>query len=112
MSRIADVTDILDDAGLRDGLAVICTKWQLTELALFGSAIRGQLRSDSDIDVLISFADEARPSLFDLNRISQELEQLFERPVDPVTRPGIERGRNRARRDEILSTARRICGAA
>jgi len=112
MSRIADVTDILDDALLRDELAVICAKWQLTELALFGSAIRGQMRPDSDVDVLISFADEARPSLFDLNRISRELERIFERPVDVVTRRGIERGRNTARRDEILSTARPICGAA
>ena|SRR5665213_550703 len=112
MTSVTVADELLDDESLRAELAAVCERWQLTELALFGSAIRGQMGPDSDVDVLISFVEEARPSLFDLNRISQELEQVFDRPVDVVTRRGIERGRNRARRDEILSTARRICGAA
>ena|SRR6185437_8183353 len=111
MSDVGTARMSIDDDSVCAQLSAVCEAWQITELALFGSAVRGELRPDSDVDVLISFAEDARPSLFDLNQVSTELERIFARPVDVVTRRGIERSRNRARRDEILSTARRICGA-
>jgi predicted nucleotidyltransferase len=36
-------------------IAEFCRRWKVTELALFGSALRGDFRPDSDVDVLISF---------------------------------------------------------
>ena len=38
-----------------DRLAEFCRRWKVTELALFGSAARGDLRADSDIDLLVTF---------------------------------------------------------
>jgi predicted nucleotidyltransferase len=35
-------------------------RWKITELALFGSVLRDDFRPDSDIDVLVTFADDAR----------------------------------------------------
>ncbi len=34
-------------------LAAFCQRWNVTELALFGSIVRDDFRSDSDIDMLI-----------------------------------------------------------
>jgi predicted nucleotidyltransferase len=35
-------------------IKAFCQKWQVTELALFGSVLRDDFRSDSDIDILIT----------------------------------------------------------
>jgi predicted nucleotidyltransferase len=40
-------------------LADLCQRFGVTELAPFGSAVRGQMRPDSDIDVMVEF-DTAR----------------------------------------------------
>lgn len=53
-------------------LAGFCRKWKITELSLFGSVLREDFRSDSDIDVLVTFAPEARWSLLDLPRMQEE----------------------------------------
>lgn len=36
-------------------IEVFCRKWRIAELALFGSVLRSDFRSDSDIDVLVTF---------------------------------------------------------
>ena len=88
-----------------------CDRWQVTEFALFGSVLRDDFRSDSDIDVLIQFHPEAHPTLFTLVEMNSELKEVFKREVDLVTRAGIESSRNPFRRREILSTARVIYDA-
>lgn len=40
-------------------IADFCRQWSITELALFGSVLREDFRPDSDVDVLVSFADNA-----------------------------------------------------
>jgi predicted nucleotidyltransferase len=86
-----------------DKIADFCRRWQVTELALFGSALRGDFRPDSDIDVLISFAPEVRWSLFDLVTMEQELEAILGREVDLVERNAVEQAENYIRRKSILS---------
>lgn len=44
-------------------LVDFCHRHQVRELALFGSAARGEMRPDSDIDLLVDFLPEARPLL-------------------------------------------------
>ena len=39
-------------------LADFCRRWKVTELALFGSVLRDDFRPDSDVDVLVTFAEE------------------------------------------------------
>ena len=78
-----------------------CHKWEVQELALFGSVLRDDFSMDSDVDVLVTFHPEARRSLFDLIEMQDELEALLHRKVDLVSRGGL---RNPFRRREILST--------
>ncbi|MBI5909132.1 MAG: nucleotidyltransferase family protein [Betaproteobacteria bacterium] len=69
-------------------------------LALFGSAARGELRDDSDIDVLVEFDGPATfAGYFDLKTY---LEQLMGRPVDLVTEKGLKpRARRHVEKDLI-----------
>ena len=77
-------------------------------MALFGSALRGEQRPDSDIDLLVSFGPDAEWSLFDHLHMEEELEVLLGRKVDLVSRRAIERSDNWIRRRAILDSARTI----
>lgn len=85
-----------------------CLKWQVTELALFGSVLREDFRPDSDIDLLITFSVEADWSLFDHIKMQQELATIWKRKIDLISKRAIERSQNTIRRHEILSTAQVI----
>jgi len=65
-------------------ISALCRKWKVRELSLFGSAARGELRTDSDVDVLVTFATEAQWNLWDLGEFAEELGNLFNRRVDLV----------------------------
>jgi predicted nucleotidyltransferase len=75
-----------------------CQRWKITELALFGSAARAELRPESDVDVMVTFAEDAHWSLFDLGAMQQELTSLFGRDTDLVEKGSI---RNPFRRRSI-----------
>ena len=47
-------------------LAAFCRRWRVAELALFGSVLRDDFQPDSDVDVLVTFADDARWSGWDV----------------------------------------------
>ncbi|WP_139556000.1 nucleotidyltransferase family protein [Methylotetracoccus oryzae] len=57
----------------RDAIAAFCRKHRIRRLSLFGSATREDFRPDSDVDVLLEFAEDARASLFDLVDLQDEL---------------------------------------
>ena len=84
-------------------IAAFSQRWELVELALFGSVLRDDFRPDSDIDVLVTFAPGRRPSLDDLLDMQVELEALFGRKVDLMERRGLERDRNYLLRQHILT---------
>jgi len=86
----------------KDRIAAFCRKWQITELSLFGSVLRDDFRADSDVDVLVRFADEAHWGLFHLCRMEDELREIFGREVDLVTRRSVEESPNWIRRKHIL----------
>jgi hypothetical protein len=86
-------------------IADFCRGRQIGELALFGSILRDDFGVSSDVDVLVSFSPGARPGLFDLAQMEEELSQLIGRKVDLVTRGAVERSDNWIRRHAILSTA-------
>jgi len=101
-----------EDIGLSlDRLADFCGRWKIIEVAVFGSAIRGQLRPDSDLDLLVRFAPDADWSLIDHFRMELELVEILGREVDLVDRQVIESSPNWIRRTEILTTARTIYAA-
>ncbi len=83
-------------------IADFCRQWQITELSLFGSAIRDDFGPESDIDVLVRFAPDVTWSLLDLARMQDELSRILDRQVDLVERAAVEKGENYIRRRHIL----------
>lgn len=94
----------------QDRLAEFCRLNSITELSIFGSALRDDFGPESDIDLLVSFQEEAHHTLFDLIRMEEELEAMLGREVDLVSRRGIERSPNYLRRKAILESAELIYG--
>ncbi|OHB88367.1 MAG: nucleotidyltransferase [Planctomycetes bacterium RIFCSPHIGHO2_02_FULL_50_42] len=88
-----------------------CKKWGVHELSLFGSVLRDDFRPDSDIDVLVTFDENAGHSLFDMVHMEDELKVIFGRNVDIVSRRGIESSRNYIRRNAILNSAEVVYAA-
>ncbi len=89
-------------------IAQLCAEWKISELSLFGSVLREDFNSKSDIDVLVTYDRDADWGLFDHQRLEQELSALFGRRVDLVSRRGLERSRNQLRRQAILQSAESI----
>lgn len=77
-----------------------CEKWMITELSIFGSALRDDFSDDSDVDILVTLAEDAPWSLYDWIDMIDELKEIFGRDVDLVSSKGL---RNPYRRREILS---------
>ncbi len=89
-------------------LVKFCRRWQITELALFGSILRDDFNEQSDLDVLVSFEPSADWSLLDHLQMQAELSAATGRPVDLVSRRAIERSDNWIRRKSILESAQVI----
>jgi len=89
----------------RGAIAPFCDRWNIRELALFGSALREDFGPESDVDVLVTFRDDADWSLLDMVRMQEDLSSIVGRSVDLVNRESIERSRNWIRRNAILESA-------
>ncbi|MFG3819221.1 nucleotidyltransferase family protein [Limnothrix redekei] len=85
-----------------------CIRWQIAELAVFGSILRDDFRDRgdciSDIDLLYSLNQSSSHSLFDIMQMREELENLYHRKIDFVSKQGIRNSRNWLRRQEILNS--------
>lgn len=46
----------------------LCAKWRIQKLEAFGSVLRDDFTPDSDVDLLVSFAPDAKWSYFDLDK--------------------------------------------
>ena len=88
-----------------------CSRWKIKELAVFGSAVHGALKPDSDIDLLVTFTPEADWTMFDHYRMENELVELLARDVDLVSIRALEENPNPIYRKEILESARVIYAA-
>lgn len=86
-------------------IQAFCQKWRIAEFALFGSVLRNDFRTDSDLDVLVRFAPNASWTLLDLVTMQYELEKIVGRKVDLVEKRVVENSDNPIRRTEILSSA-------
>lgn len=91
-----------------DEIADFCRRWKITEFALFGSVLREDFRSGSDVDVLVTFESGAPWTLWDLSRMRTELEAIFGREIDLVEKKAL---RNPLRRQAILANQRVIYAA-
>jgi predicted nucleotidyltransferase len=73
---------VLNDYIPKKRLEQICRENHIRRLSLFGSALRNELRPDSDIDILIEFEEEHVPGLLTLLKIEIELSEMIGRKVD------------------------------
>jgi len=73
----------------RRAIAAAARAYGLDRVRLFGSAARRELRSASDIDVVVAPKTGRALSLLDLTRLETTLEEIFDRHVDVVTEAGV-----------------------
>ena len=89
-------------------IAAFCDRWNVVEIALFGSVLRDDFGPDSDIDVLVRFRPGQYPSLFGLSEMESDFAEMVGRRVDLVEREGVEQSPNYIRRRAILGSARTV----
>ncbi|MCK9632152.1 MAG: nucleotidyltransferase family protein [Methanoregula sp.] len=85
-------------------IAEFCKKWNVRELQVFGSVLRSDFRPESDIDIVVDFTPGSVHTLLHLAKMEEELERVFGRRIDLITRHAVERSRNHIRKKTILST--------
>lgn len=85
----------------QDALRVFCANNRIRKLSLFGSVLTDRFQASSDVDVLVEFEDDARPTLLTLARLERELSAMIGRKVD-LRMPG---DLSRYFRDEVLATS-------
>lgn len=88
----------------KEGLAEICRRYHVRELAVFGSVLRDDFREDSDIDILVEFEPGAPIGLLEYSALKHELAGLLQREVDLVEKAGLKR----FIRDQVLDSAQVI----
>lgn len=71
-------------------LADLCRHYGVMELSIFGSAVRGEMRPGSDIDVMVEFDPGARIGVLRFESLSEDLAALVGRKVDLVTKRGLK----------------------
>lgn len=74
--KIIGIPNVPDEA-----IAELCKRRHIRRMAIFGSALRGELRPDSDVDVLVEFEPGHVPG-FMFFEIQAELSALLDRRVD------------------------------
>ena len=73
---------------LRQHLPEIREKYSVSYLGVFGSYVRGEQKSDSDLDLLVEFCE--KPGLFEYIEFEYYLSDLLGIKVDLVTRTGLK----------------------
>jgi predicted nucleotidyltransferase len=60
-----------------------CNRWKIEEFALFGSVLKDDFGPDSDIDVLLTWAEGAQWSLFEWVDMQDELGEISPKTLFP-----------------------------
>ena len=81
-------------------IAAFCRKWRVKELSVFGSALRKDFGSDSDVDVLVELQPGHGLVMYDWLNMIEELRVIFGREVDLVAKGGLK---NPFRRHHVLN---------
>ena len=87
-----------------DEIREYCAGQPILRLSVFGSAARGELRPESDIDLLVEYEPGATVGLFAMGGHLTDLSEIVDRRVDLCTPKGL----SPYIRDEILESARLI----
>ncbi|NUM56950.1 MAG: nucleotidyltransferase domain-containing protein [Candidatus Hydrogenedentes bacterium] len=85
----------------KEKIAEFCRRHHIVKLSLFGSVTTDDFRDDSDVDVLVEYAEGHVPDFFTLFDQQDELAVLVARKVDLHTPASL----SRYFRDEVLRNA-------
>ena len=85
----------------REAIADFCRRHHVRKLAFFGSVLREDFHSGSDVDVLVEFQPGARVGLIRLAGIERELSAVLGRKADVRTAGDL----SRYFRQEVVRTA-------
>ena len=96
---------MLSLAELKTRLRPLCEKHRIRRLDVFGSAARGAVTPESDVDLLATFEEGALVATSELLEMAGEAEEIVGRPVDFVLRSSLEKSPNPHAREHILATA-------
>ncbi len=66
----------------QDAIEALCRRWKIVRLALFGSVLCDDFGPESDVDVLVQFAEDAQPRVFEPSDLSVELSEALGAPLD------------------------------
>jgi predicted nucleotidyltransferase len=88
-----------------------CKKWNVKELAVFGSLLTDDFDAESDIDILVEFKDDSRLGFFEMADMQDELEKFLGKKVDLVSKKGIQISKNYLRRNAILDSVKVLYAA-
>ena len=83
-------------------IALYCRKHFLRKLSLFGSVLRDDFRSDSDVDVLVEFFPGHIPGFLKIAEMERELSSLLGGRAVEIRTPG---DLSRYFRDEVMESA-------
>ncbi len=86
----------------KDKLIEFCERNRIRKLSVFGSAIRGQLGPDSDIDLLVEFEKGHTPGLFSIIKMEMELTEMLGKKADLRTPEDL----SQYFRDEVVQNAK------
>ncbi|PIV70770.1 hypothetical protein COW57_03375 [Candidatus Roizmanbacteria bacterium CG17_big_fil_post_rev_8_21_14_2_50_39_7] len=91
---------------LIDKMSQVLKKNDVVYAGIFGSYAKNMQKNESDIDLLIEFNPHKRKTLFDMEDIQYELQNIFNKKVDLVTKNSL----NKYIKNEIENSVKVIYG--
>ena len=88
------INNLEDLRRLRSAILALAGKYRARQVSVFGSIVRGELQTESDVDFLVDFEPDYK--LRDHIRLTQALQSLVGRRVEIVDR--------RSLREELRAT--------
>jgi predicted nucleotidyltransferase len=85
-ARMRDLQEI--EAKLKENKDLLDQKFNVREIGIFGSFVRGEQKETSDLDILVEF--KARVSLFEIVRLERFLSELLGEKVDLVLKKSLK----------------------
>jgi predicted nucleotidyltransferase len=84
----------------KQAIAALCRKYGVKKLSVFGSAARGEMKPESDVDLMLEFDPASKTSLWDYPAMQEDFSALFDHRKVEFASPEILR--NPFRRKTIL----------
>jgi uncharacterized protein len=83
MRKLQDI-----EAKLKENKDLLSERFNVKEIGIFGSFVRGEQKETSDLDILVEF--EGRVSLFEMVRLERFLSELLGEKVDLVMKNSLK----------------------